>query len=103
MNAMPEIVNGGRCVPFVLDEVCTADSAGVVGSYTQFYKEVANQKNDACVCQAGYATRCYAVRSVSIRILLPTRAQPKDTTNGTSVSVQNNVASRHSNRSRLFL
>lgn len=66
VNAMPEIVNGGRCVPCVLDEVCTADSAGVVGSCTQLYKEVPNRKNDACVCQAGFfdemATRQGAMR-----------------------------------------
>jgi len=43
-----------RCVSCVLGEVCTVASRGIVGSCTPYYKQIANQQHDACVCEAGF-------------------------------------------------
>ena len=65
-NINLQTANGGRCAPCVRDEMCSAESAGVVGTCTQLYMQVVNQKNDACVCQAGFvdelATQKGAIR-----------------------------------------
>jgi len=64
LSTMSNIVNSSRCMPCVRDEVCTAESAGIVGSCTRFYKQVVNQNNDACVCQAGFVDEMAARQGV---------------------------------------
>ena len=53
------------CVPCVLDEVCSIMQRGGI-SQCRLYKQTVNQRNDVCVCEAGYydnmATRLGAMK-----------------------------------------